>query len=250
MPHLDNRALHDLGRAGGTATFAGVGAVNNQQASQYRIQAVLGFLYCPTRRAARAFPVATAYQSPQLTTGPVTTACRTDYAINGGSVAIFSGAGPSSVSAVAGFSWPTLTTSSTMTSFNGLSATRSQVAPGAVSDGLSNTYLVAEKYLAFDNYTNGLDPGDQLYAVTGGDCEIVRWGSTTLLPVRDMPINAASGANPVTNSNQIFGSAHAAGWNAAFCDGSVRTMSYAIDAWTHQYLACRNDHNPIDPSKL
>jgi hypothetical protein len=143
--------------------------------------------------------------------------------------------------------------------FNGLSSTRSQVASGQVFDGMSNTYLVGEKYVTYDYYTTGQDAGDQLYAMTGGDVEIVRWAAlswtgsptdqkTVLAPIRDMPLS--SSANQVPNSTQRFGSAHAAGWNAVFCDGSARTMSYSVDQLTHEFLASRNDHQPIDPSKF
>jgi hypothetical protein len=47
-----------------------------------------------------------------------------------------------------------------------------------------------------------------------------------------------------------FGSAHIAGWHAAFCDGSVHLMSFSIDMYTHQNLGSRNDGNPVDASKF
>jgi prepilin-type processing-associated H-X9-DG protein len=48
----------------------------------------------------------------------------------------------------------------------------------------------------------------------------------------------------------LFGSAHAAGFNMVFCDGSVRTISYSINTTVHGYLANRMDLQPIDGSKL
>jgi prepilin-type processing-associated H-X9-DG protein len=38
-----------------------------------------------------------------------------------------------------------------------------------------------------------------------------------------------------------FGSAHSAGCNFVFCDGSVQTIGYDIDAMTHSYLGNRHD---------
>ena len=36
----------------------------------------------------------------------------------------------------------------------------------------------------------------------------------------------------------------------AFCDGSVRSISYAIDMTTHGYLGNRKDGHVIDTSKF
>ena len=46
------------------------------------------------------------------------------------------------------------------------------------------------------------------------------------------------------------GSAHAAGFNIALCDGSVRTISYSIDAATHANLGNRKDGVAINGDKL
>jgi hypothetical protein len=38
-----------------------------------------------------------------------------------------------------------------------------------------------------------------------------------------------------------FGSGHRAGWNMAYADGMVRTISFSIDPTLHANLSGRND---------
>ena len=73
---------------------------------------------------------------------------------------------------------------------------------------------------------HGNDPGDLSCAMSGDDVSLIRWGNTSLLPSMDRTSNN----NPPANPSQIFGSAHGAGWHAAFCDGHVQLIGWGIDA--------------------
>ena len=117
----------------------------------------------------------------------------------------------------------------------------SQITPADVTDGTSNTYLLGEKYMDADHYLDGGDVGDNEAALIGDDRDITRWGGVAYPPYPDIP---GSG------SDLIFGSAHANGFNMAFCDGAVQTMNYSIDLTTHGCLSNRHDNYPVDPKKL
>jgi Tfp pilus assembly protein PilE len=108
-----------------------------------------------------------------------------------------------------------------------------------VVDGLSNTYMVGEKYMNADTYFTGVDPGDVHPMLEGADYCTTRYGGQMLPPAQDQ--------SRYTNS-RIFGSAHPGIWHVVFCDGSVHAVSYSIDPTMHGRLANRHDGEPIDES--
>jgi len=106
----------------------------------------------------------------------------------------------------------------------------SRVVPGLIRDGLSNTYLLGEKYVAADLASTGTDPGDRNPAFVGFSPDTLRW--TRDPPARD---------EPGVSRAMVFGSAHPSTWTAAFADGSVRSLSFTIDPVVHQALGSRAD---------
>ena len=116
----------------------------------------------------------------------------------------------------------------------------SRVQAASVFDGLSNTYLLGEKYVAADKYEAegaAADIGDDGPLVAGYSNNTVRSGF-------ERPTHDTAGVSHPT----AFGSAHAIVWNAAFGDGSVRSLSYAIDATLHRQLSARADGAGAPPA--
>ena len=131
---------------------------------------------------------------------------------------------------------------------NGVIFRRSQCMMADITNGASNTYLIGERYLSPDNYTNGVNQGDDQGYFIGYDYDTSRWvqlGTPTttgyLPPMQDTPGYV---------SYNLFGSAHSGGLNMAFCDGAIQFISYQIDPETHRRLGNREDGNPVDPKKL
>jgi prepilin-type processing-associated H-X9-DG protein len=138
---------------------------------------------------------------------------------------------------------------------------RSEVSIQRVEDGTSNTYLIGEKWLASDAYEGAAtrtDPGfnwgenQALYSGFEWDNQRVAYNlypnpdaSKALASIEEyQPLQDRAG---IFNDRELqFGSAHAGGFNMAFCDGSVRSISYDVDYKTHAHLANRLDGNTVD----
>jgi prepilin-type processing-associated H-X9-DG protein len=69
------------------------------------------------------------------------------------------------------------------------------------------------------------------------------WPDATYQPMQDTN-------NVYENGSWAFGSAHAAGFNVALCDGSVHLLNYSIDPRTMGQLGVADDGIPIDMSQL
>lgn len=224
LPFAEQRNLHDLGARGSQT--------EQQQSSAQRIATPLALLHCPSRRPAKVYPMLPdASRSPHATDA-VSLVARNDYVMNAGDKMMAHGPGPETLDeGKKGYKFPDLNAST------GISFLRSEVGMASLKDGSSHTYLVAEKYLNPDHYETGADFGDNENAYTGDDLDLLRWAQPNEPPLRDQP-----GVESLTR----FGSAHAATWQAAMCDGSVHALSYAIDPAVHRRLANRRDGQKID----
>lgn len=127
---------------------------------------------------------------------------------------------------------------------NGVSAQFSKVKVRDIIDGTSNTFMVGEKYIARDLYNTGSLQesaaqfggfADDNASWTGNTSIAGGPTSTPLFPQQDR-----AGVE-YTNGTQTFGSSHVASMNMLMCDGSVRGLSYNIDAKTFQALGGRDE---------
>ncbi len=272
LPYIEQQTLHDLGM--------GLPAAQKGAANLQRMSVPLSVFYCPTRRPAVVYPWLAVYGGvphPVANQGMPTVACRSDYAVNGGdqSNAVATGTLPSGQTIpgwnpytgnvgggpqdTTGVIDPTTNnmTAAARTIFTEVASIATGVAYAAsmvkladITDGVSNTYLVGEKYLDPDYYATGEDAADNETIFTGENADIRRFADVST-PYHQQSSNALGTGGPLEDQPgntiwDIFGAAHPSGFNMAFCDGSVHLMNYSIDLETHRRLANRKDGLAID----
>lgn len=223
LPYLEQTNLAELGTGQPDAErFVTLGDLMQQP---------LEVVVCPSRPVKMLSPV-------DPVQAPVNAefrehAVKTHYAINEGDWISDTGAGPASIAEGDNgtFPWKDLK------KVTGVSFQRSRVRTGWITDGMSSTYLLGEKYVSRQGYHSYDDPGFDQSCLSGIDLDLSRW--TINPPVPD--------GDPIGNDvSRQFGSAHSSGCHIALCDGSVRLISYSIDADTHRRLGNRKDGKPVD----
>ncbi|TWU26087.1 DUF1559 domain-containing protein [Bythopirellula polymerisocia] len=130
--------------------------------------------------------------------------------------------------------------------WNGVCDMHSELRLAEIEDGLSQTYLIGDKYLRPEAYEGVGAIGSPMY--TTGDNETIFTGfnrdvqrSTKLPPFQDRPSLVLP---------ESFGSAHPGVFNMSMCDGSVQSISFDIDEETHRWLGVRNDGRTVSNSQL
>ena len=201
---------------------------------------------CPGRRRAILYSLNGGIHGIlfRLTKGVITPLARSDYAINGGDWR--QGRGYYAHLPTNLLQADRQTTWDDVSHQTGLSYERSQVTLASITDGLSNTFLIGEKYITSIHYKDGQDPGDAATMYCGDDQELVRWTGIAgavndpILKTNNLPRQDGSLVNP-----EWFGSAHAGSLNMSFCDGSLRSISYSIDGEIFRRLGNRKDGLPV-----
>lgn len=220
LPQLEQANLYNLGLGKSDAALkAELGKM---------IATPLSMLNCPSRRQSVAYKLSSGYTVVNADRPAL--AGRSDYGANSGdssagTPAVSGDYGPSSLANAATYTWPQMNRT-------GVIFQRSETTAAHIRDGLSNTYLLGEKYLNPDHYTTGGTADDDQHMYTGYDRDTCRLARNDIGPGQDRP-----GSEQTMN----YGSAHSGGFFVSFCDGSVRPISYSIDLTTHARLANRKD---------
>lgn len=270
LPFLEERGAYELASDGMPDIIT-----DRQRAGATRlIEHAFEVFNCPSRRAAIPYPTSLPTNLASHNMNFTELSGKLDYAINAGDHHTFwFDAGPSSllyweryfrateigdpIPGRGGQAYSPLTGEE---GYDGVSFEGSEVSLRHVTDGASNTYLIGEKYLSVDHYATNRHGGDNLAWCTGFDANAFRSGH--FVPRQDspgfLPVDAYPGWSPGHLDARIFGSPHAGGLHMAFCDGSIRTLSYDVEQTVHMAGANRHDgtahgigatiHEPPPPS--
>jgi prepilin-type N-terminal cleavage/methylation domain-containing protein/prepilin-type processing-associated H-X9-DG protein len=256
LPYIEQQALWELG--------AGQTPSQKKALATTVFATPLPLLNCPSRRSATTYPCVGSFAVYNC--GSIPMAAKTDYAAS-------TGGSPTSTAHVVYYDGPrngtdtkapipdatsnpwanhpgnsaySATRIQMQAQRSGVSYLLSRVTTASITDGTASTYLIGEKYLNPDSYTNAKWWTDNRGMYQGEDADTCGWsvnGSNydRLAPTQD---------RPGLNRDYTFGSCHSGSLQMVFCDGSVRPVPYEIDKILHARLGNRKDGQATDGAGL
>ena len=240
LKYLEQDAVRNLG--------AGTSGADRQAAFAIRVATPIAVFNCPSRRDAQPKPdtFAHSYRTRDNTSMDFDEAGRSDYAACAGdqfTIEYYSSSYGTPATWADGIDpdhvWPDTS------GLTGVVLVHEVIRISDITDGTNCTYLVGEKHLPQQAYDNSDCGGDR-------ESMYVGWGNDTVrtayyLPCRDQKDIIHY---DIAHQQWRFGSAHDSGFHMAMCDGSVQTISYAIDKVVHKNLGRRDDGRVIDMNSL
>lgn len=213
LPFIEQQALREIG-------IGQSGPLKRDELARL-VGTPIKFYNCPSRRPARVYPCL-----QPTNAAPVTMGAKTDYAVNCGDTGNERNGGSPTQAPSLSDAYP------------GIHYDKSKIKMAEVTDGLSNTFMVGEKYLNPNRYTTGGDAADNENLYVGFDNDHNRSTNiTSYFPPRQ--------DSKLFVDLHIYGSAHPGGFNMVMCDGSVRVIGYSIDANSYKWLGNRLDGEVI-----
>ena len=226
LPYMENAQLHSMS--------AGLTGNAKLEAAARMVGIPTPGYICPTRRGPGPYPDV---RGALINCAKPAFSAKSDYAANAGDVWKTAGlTGPPTIEAAATYNWQL------EPPHTGVVHWRSEIEFRQISDGLSKTYFVGEKYLNPDNYDTGQDLTDNENLYVGWNEDMGRYtsnmGPTHVYPPRP--------DRPGLSLRFNFGSSHVSTWHVALCDGSVHGLSFSLDPEIHRRLGNREDGQPAD----
>jgi len=226
LPYIDQAALRNDGE--------GQDATGKRAAAKRVYETHVGSFVCPTRGVSAAVAVGS---SSYLNIDAPTAAGRSDYAANGGDVvsaAMVDHPGSASTTEQDILAMPGSAAGSAAGGdrATGVVFRGSMMKPAHLHDGLSNVYLLGERFIPRGQALTSSSPGNRHGWLVGFDDDSVRF--TAALP-------SADGDDAGAGFEGRFGGSHAGVFPMAMADGSVHMIPFDIDPTLHGRLGHRKD---------
>jgi len=264
LPFLEESNVRDLGN--------GLDTADRLRAIKIRARTPISTYYCPSRRPALPTPgwAGSTYRTGDplqtITNTDLKLSSKTDYAANAGDTVSWDvSTGPQTLPEgddpsfwIDGDNVRTdhlrnNTLGAVIRANTGAFFLHAIIKPKNVTDGVSHTYALGEKYLSPDQYLNGgATNEDDENVFCGFDDDSVRW---TWPPQSDACPDCDGNSSPRQDRRGLtglmtWGSAHTSGFHAVFLDGSVHVINYTIDPEVHRRLGNRKDGLPVEIGAL
>lgn len=242
LPYIEQSSIRAIG--------GGLTGLDKKKELARRDGMPIEFLNCPSRRDARAYP--NPANHVPINGRYAESHGRTDYAQNAGDIKALEfwcqKNSPRDASGRGSAEWPP-----TLDQHSGVGFCGSLIKLRHITDGLSNTYALGDRFIEPAHYEDGLGHADDWPMYTGYQDDLYRSvyhlpGDQSYTPLRDRDDLGDLGEERVYFS---FGSSHPGGCNMAMCDGSVQTISYDVDPEVHRQNGHRSDAGaPRDPQAM
>jgi hypothetical protein len=229
LPYIDQSALRNDG--------AGQDDTGKAAAARRAYETQVGTFACPTRGVSA--PVAVGSFGYANITAP-TVAGRSDYAANGGSQLdatwFQTGVTAATVSTLPGTASgdPALASATLVeaSKATGVVFRGSMMRPAHLRDGMSNVYLLGERFIQRGQSQTSSSIGNQHSWLVGFDDDSIRFTASSPEGDSDSAASAFEGR---------FGGGHSGVFPMAMADGSVHMLPFDITLSVHQMLGNRRD---------
>lgn len=226
LPYIEQSALRNDGQ--------GQDAAGKRAAAKRVYETHVTSFVCPTRGVSA--PVAVGSFS-YLNIDAPTVAGRSDYAANGGDVVSaamvdHSGSASTTEQAILAMPGSAAGSGSGTDRATGVVFRGSMMKPAHLRDGLSNVYLLGERFIPRGQAVTSTATGNQHSWLVGFDDDSIRFTAT-------VPSGDADNAGAAFEGR--FGGSHSGVFPMAMADGSVHMIPFDIDPTTHRRLGHRKD---------
>ncbi|WP_425400262.1 DUF1559 domain-containing protein [Aeoliella sp.] len=256
LPFIELQSLHDMGQGTTGATRTAL--------LQQRDATPVSIANCPSRRKGGPYPYPHGGDAlvgdgqGGVTRYKYTQAARCDYAVSVGDEVDYDRTGNSRCRNVTPQNYVKETFPvgfpPSLQEFSGVSFCGNAIKSRSVTDGLTNTIALGEKWIPAEDFETGLNKGDDWAQFVGFQDDMIR--STYYIGVSSSGVPRKATHLPRSTNEtwdevvadvgqyaarEIFGSSHPAVCLFSMCDGSVSGVEFDVDPEVFRQMGARND---------